>query len=41
MESGDIVAGNPKVFGELLQIVAPHLTAPLKSRRPVAAAENK
>jgi myo-inositol-1(or 4)-monophosphatase len=41
MESGYIVAGNPKVFGELLQIVAPHLTAPLKSRRTPAAAESK
>lgn len=41
MESGNIVAGSPKVFGELLQIVAPHLTAPLKTRRTPAAAENK
>jgi myo-inositol-1(or 4)-monophosphatase len=41
MESGDIVAGNPKVFGELLQIIAPHLTPPLRTRRATAAAENK
>jgi myo-inositol-1(or 4)-monophosphatase len=41
MESGHIVAGSPKVFGELLQIVAPHLTPALKTRRTAAAAENK
>jgi myo-inositol-1(or 4)-monophosphatase len=41
MESGCIVAGTPKVFGELLQIVAPHLTPPLRTRRTPAAAENK
>ena len=36
MESGHIVAGSPKVFGEMLQLVAPHLTPALKSRRTAA-----
>jgi len=31
MESGNIVAGNPKVFAQLLPLLAPHLTAALKS----------
>jgi myo-inositol-1(or 4)-monophosphatase len=39
MESGNIVAGSPKVFGELLQILAPHLTPPLRTRRTPAATE--
>ncbi len=30
IESGNIVAGNPKVFAQLLQILAPHLTEKLK-----------
>ncbi|MDO5073830.1 MAG: inositol monophosphatase family protein, partial [Neisseria animaloris] len=25
LESGDIVAGNPKVLGQMLQIIAPHV----------------
>jgi myo-inositol-1(or 4)-monophosphatase len=33
MQSGNIVAGTPKVFGELLQILAPHLTRPLTSKQ--------
>ena len=36
MESGNIVGGAPKVFAEMVQILAPHLTAPLKSQRPRA-----
>ncbi len=31
LESGNIVAGNPKVFAQLLPLIAPHLTPPLKS----------
>lgn len=31
MDSGNIVAGNPKVFAQLLPLIAPHLTAPLKT----------
>jgi myo-inositol-1(or 4)-monophosphatase len=31
MESGNIVAGNPKVFAQLLPLIAPHLTPSLKS----------
>jgi myo-inositol-1(or 4)-monophosphatase len=33
MESGYIVAGSPKIFGELLQMIAPHLTPALRTRR--------
>jgi myo-inositol-1(or 4)-monophosphatase len=32
METGYIVAGTPKVFGELVQMLAPHLTPALKTR---------
>ena len=31
LETGNIVGGNPKVFSQLLQIVAPHLDARLKA----------
>ena len=29
MRSGHIVAGNPKIFGQLLQVISPHLTKEL------------
>ncbi len=29
MQSGHIVAGNPKIFGQLLQVITPHLTKEL------------
>lgn len=29
MESGNIIAGNPKIFGQLIQVIAPHLTKEL------------
>jgi myo-inositol-1(or 4)-monophosphatase len=29
LESGQIVAGSPKIFGQLLQVIAPHLTPEL------------
>ncbi|PSJ18265.1 inositol monophosphatase family protein [Nitrosomonas supralitoralis] len=29
LESGQIIAGNPKIFGQLLQVIAPHLTPEL------------
>ena len=32
IECGRIVAGNPKVFGQLLQVIAPHLTPELTSK---------
>ena len=41
METGYIVGGSPKVFGELLQLLAPHLTPPLKTRRVRSGAEAK
>ena len=31
LESGNIVAGNPKIFSQLVQALAPHLTGKLKS----------
>ena len=30
LQSGNVVAGNPKVFAQLLQVIAPHLTEQLK-----------
>jgi myo-inositol-1(or 4)-monophosphatase len=30
MERGDIVAGNPKIFAQLLQVIRPHLTPALR-----------
>lgn len=35
LKSGNIVAGNPKIFNQLLQAIAPHLTPELKSAKPV------
>ncbi|MBI5659233.1 MAG: inositol monophosphatase [Nitrosomonadales bacterium] len=31
LQSGHICAGNPKIFAQMLQVIAPHLTAGLKS----------
>ena len=31
MHSGNVLAGNPRIFGQLLQIIAPHLTESLKA----------
>jgi myo-inositol-1(or 4)-monophosphatase len=39
METGNIVAGSPKVFGELLKLIAPHLTPQLKTRRTAQRSE--
>ena len=33
IDSGNIVAGNPKVFVELLKLISPHLTPELRTRR--------
>lgn len=33
LESGQIIAGNPKIFGQLLQVIAPHLTPALIEMR--------
>lgn len=30
METGNIIGGTPKVFGQLLQLIGPHLTPPLR-----------
>jgi myo-inositol-1(or 4)-monophosphatase len=30
LERGDIVAGNPKIFAQLLQVIRPHLTPALR-----------
>lgn len=37
-ETGNIVAGNPKVFSQMLQVLAPHLTDALKSSAARASA---
>lgn len=31
MHSGNLLGGNPKIFGQLLQVIAPHLTIELKA----------
>jgi myo-inositol-1(or 4)-monophosphatase len=33
LESGNIVAGNPKIFSQLIQAFAPHLTPALRTRK--------
>ena len=33
LESGNIVAGNPKIFSQLVQALAPHLTPALKTQK--------
>ena len=35
MESGHVVAGNPKIFAQMLTLIAPHLKSALK-KQPVA-----
>jgi len=30
MQSGNLLAGNPKIFGQMVQVIAPHLTKELK-----------
>ena len=35
LETGNIVAGNPKVFAQMLQLLSPHLTDALKSHAAV------
>ena len=32
-ETGNIMAGNPRIFGQLLTVLAPHLTESLKTPR--------
>ncbi len=36
LQSGDILAGNPRIFGQLVQTVAPHLPAALRARADLA-----
>jgi myo-inositol-1(or 4)-monophosphatase len=31
MQSGNLVAGNPKIFGQLIQVISPHLAKDLKT----------
>lgn len=38
LESGQIVAGNPKIFSQLLQVIAPHLTPELIEAQRVTKA---
>ncbi|QOJ22289.1 MAG: inositol monophosphatase [Gammaproteobacteria bacterium] len=39
LESGQIVAGNPRVFGQLLQVIAPHLTRALIEAQQAAKSQ--
>ena len=39
MDSGHIAGGSPKVFAELLRLIAPHLTPELKTRHARASAQ--
>lgn len=39
LESGQIVAGNPRVFGHLLQVIAPHLTPALIEAQQAAKSQ--
>jgi len=32
LKTGNIVAANPKIFAQMLQIVAPHLTKSMRTR---------
>ena len=34
LKTGNIVAANPKIFGQMLQTLAPHLTDDLKTQKP-------
>jgi len=40
LETGNIVAGNPKVFSQMLQVLNPHLTDALKSNAVKITADN-
>jgi myo-inositol-1(or 4)-monophosphatase len=33
LKTGNIVAANPKIFGQMLQTLAPHLTDELKTQK--------
>jgi myo-inositol-1(or 4)-monophosphatase len=39
INTGNIVAGNPKVFSQMLQVLTPHLTDDLKSKYQVIISE--
>jgi myo-inositol-1(or 4)-monophosphatase len=39
IDTGNIVAGNPKVFAQMLQVLAPHLTDELKSKYQAVISE--
>jgi myo-inositol-1(or 4)-monophosphatase len=41
LETGNILAGSPKVFGEMLQLLSPHLTPALRSRVVQAETEKR
>jgi myo-inositol-1(or 4)-monophosphatase len=34
LKTGNIVAANPKIFGQMLQTLSPHLTDDLKTQKP-------
>ena len=39
MDSGNILAANPKIFVEMLKVIGPHLTPTLRTRHKQAAAK--
>jgi len=40
-QRGMIIAGNPKIFGQLLQVIAPHLTPALRASGPGAGNDER
>jgi myo-inositol-1(or 4)-monophosphatase len=41
LQRGMIIAGNPKIFGQLLQVIAPHLTPALRASGPGAGNDDR
>jgi myo-inositol-1(or 4)-monophosphatase len=41
LQRGMIIAGNPKIFGQLLQVIAPHLTPALRAPGPGAGNDDR
>jgi myo-inositol-1(or 4)-monophosphatase len=41
LQRGMIIAGNPKIFGQLLQVIAPHLTPALRVSGPGAGNDDR
>ena len=41
MDSGNLCAGNPKVFAQMIQLIGPHLPAALRTQHHAAAAKRR